>query len=73
MSIFGKLKQKVNQKIEDMNKDIILGLLRHSLTFLGGMIVAKGIADQGQVADLIGGLMTMVGAIWSIMAKKKQA
>lgn len=73
MSIFGKLKEKVNQKIEDMNKDIILGLLRHSLTFLGGMIVAKGIADQAQVADLIGGLMTMVGAIWSIMAKKKQA
>jgi hypothetical protein len=67
MSIFTKLKTKA----ENMSRDIVLGLLRHSLTFIGGVLVARGIADESQVADLIGGLTTMIGAIWSIMAKKK--
>jgi hypothetical protein len=65
--------KKIKEKYEAMNKEIILGLLRHSLTFLGGVIVAKGIADQEQVADLMGGVMTVIGAVWSILAKKKQA
>jgi hypothetical protein len=67
MTIFTKLKTKA----EKMSRDIVLGLLRHSLTFIGGVLVARGIADESQVADLIGGLTTLIGAVWSIMAKKK--
>lgn len=52
-----------------MNKDQILGILRHVLTFVGGLIVAKGYADDGTITELIGGLLTVTGAVWSIIAK----
>ena len=54
-----------------MNKDQVLGILRHVLTFMGGFLVVRGIADESLVQELIGGLSTLVGAIWSIVAKKK--
>jgi len=54
-----------------MNKDQILGILRHVLTFAGGLIVAKGLADDTTITELIGGLITVIGATWSIIAKAK--
>ena len=53
-----------------MNKEQVLGLLRHVLTFVGGAVIAKGLVDEGQVTELIGGVMTLVGTVWSILAKK---
>ena len=53
-----------------MSKDIILGLIRHLLTFAGGTLIAKGIADQAEVSELIGGIMTVIGVIWSMASKK---
>ena len=67
MSIIDKVKQKTKK----MTKDIMMGLIRHILTFLGGTIIAKGVADEAAMTELIGGLMTVIGAIWSITAKKK--
>lgn len=52
-----------------MNKDMILGLVRHGLTFAGGYIVAKGWADSAAVNDIIGALFTLVGGVWSIVHK----
>jgi hypothetical protein len=60
----------LKKKFQKMSKDIVLGLLRHMLTFVGGAIVAKGFADEASITELIGGLMTVFGAVWSIMAKK---
>ena len=57
-------------KIKNMNKEQVLGLLRHVLTFVGGILIAKGLVDEGQVTELAGGLMTIVGTVWSIVAKK---
>lgn len=51
-------------------KDKILGLIRHALTFAGGYIVAKGLIDQVQLAEIAGAVMTIVGSIWSIASKK---
>lgn len=53
-----------------MNKEQVLGLLRHVLTFIGGAVIAKGLVDEGQTTELIGGVMTLVGTVWSILAKK---
>jgi hypothetical protein len=53
-----------------MNKEQILGLIRHTLTFVGGIIVAHGVATEALTADLIGGIMTVVGSVWSIVSKK---
>lgn len=52
-------------------KDQVLGLIRHALTFVGGVIVAKGLVDEGMFQEVLGGIMTLVGAIWSIASKKK--
>ena len=54
-------------------KDQTLGLIRHALTFAGGIIVAKGLVDSALSAEIIGAVMTLVGAGWSIASKKKAA
>ena len=54
-----------------MKKEIILGVLRHVLTFAGGILVAKGLLEQGVLAEIIGGVMTVVGGIWSVIDKAK--
>lgn len=51
-------------------KEKVLGLVRHGLTFLGGLAVAKGLLDESLVVEVIGGLMTLIGSIWSISSKK---
>lgn len=56
-----------------MNKDTILGIIRHVLTFAGGILIAKGVADDATVTELIGGIITVIGAVWSILSKKKPA
>jgi hypothetical protein len=51
-------------------KDKVLGILRHALTFAGGIAVAKGLLGDSMLEEVIGGVMTLVGAIWSIASKK---
>lgn len=51
-------------------KEQALGLIRHVLTFAGGILVAKGLVAEGVNEEIIGGIMTLVGAIWSIASKK---
>jgi len=53
-----------------MNKEVILGLIRHVLTFAGGYIAAKGIADQSLVNEGVGAIMTLIGIAWSAYNKK---
>jgi hypothetical protein len=53
-----------------LTKEQILGIVRHSLTFIGGIFVMKGLVDETMVTEVVGGVMTLVGAIWSIVAKK---
>ena len=53
-----------------MNKEQVLGVLRHSLTFLGGILVAKGLVDDAMVSELSGALITLVGGLWSVLVKK---
>ena len=53
-----------------MNKEQVLGVLRHSLTFLGGLLVAKGLVDDAIVSELSGALITLIGGLWSVLIKK---
>ena len=53
-----------------LTKEQILGIVRHALTFVGGIVVMKGLIDETLVTELIGGAMTLTGAIWSIINKK---
>jgi hypothetical protein len=53
-----------------LTKEQVLGIVRHTLTFVGGIVVMKGLADNATVTEIIGGVMTLTGTIWSVIAKK---
>ena len=53
-----------------MNKEKVLGLLRHTLTFVGGILITKGLVDETMLAELVGGLITIIGGVWSVLNKK---
>jgi hypothetical protein len=54
-----------------MNKDQILGLVRHGLTFIGGIVLSKGLVEESTLTEIIGAISTLIGAIWSIIEKTK--
>jgi hypothetical protein len=54
-------------------KDQVLGLIRHTLTFVGGVIVAKGLVDDVVFQEILGAVMTLIGAGWSVASKKSAA
>lgn len=61
------LKHKITKM--KLTKEQVLGIIRHTLTFVGGIVVAKGLIDEAVVTEIIGGVLTLTGAIWSIVAK----
>jgi hypothetical protein len=52
-----------------LTKEQVLGIIRHALTFVGGILVMRGIVDETIVTEIVGGVMTLTGAIWSIVSK----
>ena len=54
-----------------LTKEQLLGIVRHTLTFIGGIVIARGLVDETLVTECIGGVLTLTGAIWSIIDKKK--
>lgn len=54
-----------------MNKEQTLGIVRHVLTFGGGLVIARGYGDAQLVTELVGGLVSIIGAVWSIRSKRK--
>jgi hypothetical protein len=53
-----------------MNKEQVLGIIRHVLTFVGGVLVIKGLTTETVSQEAIGAVMTAVGAVWSIISNK---
>jgi len=53
-----------------MNKEQVMGIIRHTLTFVGGILIIKGLAAEGMVNETIGAVMTAVGAVWSLIKNK---
>jgi hypothetical protein len=54
-----------------LSKEQVLGIVRHALTFVGGVLVMKGLVDETVVTEIIGGVITLTGSIWSIVVKAK--
>lgn len=52
-----------------VNKEQVLGLVRHALTFVGGCMVANGILTEAISADIVGACMALIGTIWSLIIK----
>jgi hypothetical protein len=55
-----------------LTKEQLLGIIRHSLTFVGGILIMKGAVDEATWAEVVGGAITLSGAIWSITHKKEK-
>jgi hypothetical protein len=52
-----------------MNQKVILSVIRHILTFVGGMLIAKGVVSESLASEITGFIVTAVGSVWSIVEK----
>ena len=50
---------------------IIMGILRHALTTGGGALVADGTLTGDDLTQAVGAIMTIVGIVASVVAKKR--
>lgn len=53
-----------------MKREMVLGIIRHTLTFVGGIFITRGLIDESTLQTLVGSSITLIGAIWSILAKR---
>ena len=51
----------------------LLGLIRHALTFGGGYLVSTEWISAELLPELIAGIMTVIGVIWSVKAPEKKS
>lgn len=52
-----------------MKREQVLGIVRHSLTFIGGLLVMSGVGSAEQWMEVVGSGVALTGTIWSIVAK----
>lgn len=55
-----------------MTRDQVLGMVRHALTFGGGVLLALGIVEETMWAEVSGAVVTLIGAAWSIYEKMER-
>ena len=53
-----------------MNSEQIKGFVRHTLTLIGGLLVAKGLIDEATMLEGVGVVMSVVGYVWSFKEKQ---
>ena len=56
-----------------MNKEKILGIIRHILTFGGGYLVGIDLIDGSTMDSTVGAIMTIVGTVWSAASPEKKS
>jgi len=54
-----------------MNQEQKNGLIRHTLTFVGGLLLYNGLLNENEVQEGISAIMTLIGLVWSIIEKRK--
>jgi len=50
---------------------MVLGIVRHILTTVGGVLVTNGTLSDSDLQAAIGGLMTVIGVVWSVVEKQQ--
>ena len=53
-----------------LSKEQVLGIVRHGLTFLGGILLIKGHVSEGQWYEISGAAMSFLSVVWSVVDKK---
>lgn len=59
--------------IREMNRDAILGIVRHVLTTAGGVLVTNGTLSNEQLQTGGGAIVVLIGLIWSVLSKREKA
>ena len=54
-----------------LTKEQLLGIVRHAVTFIGGILVMKGLIDDSLFQEILCGATTLSGAIWYVVDKNK--
>ena len=54
-----------------ISKEQVLGIVRHSLTFVGAILLVKGQVSEGQWYEISGAAMSFLSVVWSIVDKKQ--
>lgn len=52
-----------------MNKAKVMSVVRHILTGLGALLIAKGWIEESFVEEVIGFVLTLTGLLWSFNDK----
>lgn len=55
-----------------MTQDDVLALVRHLLTTLGGGLIAHGYVSSDQWSQIVGGIIALGVAGWSLYQKSQQ-
>jgi hypothetical protein len=63
-----KIHSQDQTKEFSMNTDVILSFVRQTLTFIGGLFVAKGTITADTLTDLVTNLSTVIGGIISLVS-----
>jgi hypothetical protein len=54
-----------------MTQEQIFGIIRHTLTLAGGVLIAKGLVDDASWTEITGSALSLVAVVWSVVSKKK--
>ena len=54
-----------------LTKEQVMGIIRHGLTFVGGILIMKGVIDEATSQVIIGSAISLVGLVWSVVDKNK--
>lgn len=52
------------------SKEAVMGVVRHIMTAGGGYFVGQGLLTQDALMQIVAGVVTLVGVLWSIRNKK---
>lgn len=52
-----------------MNQEQLLGIIRHTLTIVGAVLITNGTVDESNWTIITGSTLGLVGLIWSILDK----
>ena len=55
-----------------MNREQVLGIIRHILTFGGGLAVSWGWVGEADIPQVVGAVLTLIGVGWSFFSPTKQ-
>jgi hypothetical protein len=53
--------------------DQVSGVVRHVLTIAAGVLIQRGVLDESSAEAIVGGVIAILGVVWSWRSKKPTA